>query len=298
MNIDDVNRAAAAYLANAEGAHAARLEFLKGIWAIQSELEGDVPSYAVPDTDSARDALATHQPLFLVSAPEIPADAFRGAVTRIASYVADHAGLEPAQAAALREADLASKLTDELIGEAVHDPDGFVDAAAALVAGGSDSPLATTTVAFVLLSALTPFLTNAALDAIGSLGEYTWSVWGSGDCPVCGSAAALGRMSESTDLKGGERTLWCSLCHSEWGFERMRCARCGSRTQDTLRYSYEESDPAHRLHLCDACHGYVKFTLQGELDKPLSMVVEEAASVTLDAIARSEGYTPTGSGAD
>ena len=61
-----------------------------------------------------------------------------------------------------------------------------------------------------------------------------------------------------------------------------------------LRYTYLEHDPAHRLHLCDECHGYARFVFEDELGKPVSMVVEDAVSTTLDAVARANGYTPEG----
>lgn len=294
MNIDDVNAAAEAYLKEADGPAATRLRFLMGVWSIQSEAEEGIPAYTAPQADSAREALATRQPLFLVSEPEVPAAPYRATVARIAGYVADEAGLDPAQAAALRDADLSAALTDDRIAGALRDPDGFVSAVAEEVSGDKEGALSTSTVAFLLMTALSPYVTGAAADALAVLGDFDWAIWGSGDCPVCGTAATLGRMSEGNDTTGAVRRLWCSLCHTEWGYERIRCTRCGTRTQEALRYTYEESDPAHRLHLCDTCHGYTKFTFEGELDKPLSMLVEDAASVTLDAIARSQGYAPTG----
>ncbi len=111
-----------------------------------------------------------------------------------------------------------------------------------------------------------------------------------------GSAAAMGSMGERTQTQGAQRTLWCGLCHAEWSCERIRCVRCGTRTPSSLRYSYLEGDSVHRLHLCEECHGYARFVFTDELDKPLSMVVEDAVSTTLDAVARTEGYTPEGDG--
>ncbi|MHB9003706.1 MAG: formate dehydrogenase accessory protein FdhE [Coriobacteriia bacterium] len=294
MNIEAVNRASDAYLKDTGTAVGARLNFLKGLWQIQSELEEGASPYTAPGAADSTDALATGQPLFLLSTPQIKTDALAAAVRRIADYVADNAGLEDDEVKALRDADFDSALTEDAVTHALSDIDGFIDTVAETLGVDAESPLSDVTLTFVLSSAITPFVTGAARSALDTLGTFQWTIWGSGDCPVCGSAAALGRVTEGSAQQGAERRLWCSACHAEWGYERIRCTRCGNRVQDELRYTYEESDPAHRLHVCDKCHGYIKFTIEGETDKPLVMVVEEAVSLELDAIARANGYTPTG----
>lgn len=296
MNIENVNRAADAYLAEAEGATAARLEFLKGLWALQAELAGSAPAHTLPDAEAARDALAGGHPIFSVVAPNVPADAFRDAVAQVVAYVIRTEVLEAGEAQTLSASDVPAAVADDAVGSAVADFDGFVSQVAASIrenAAGAVPSLAT--LAFVLHSALVPFLAEASSGAMAVVADFDWSVWGSGRCPVCGASAALGRMSESTKIQGSSRQLWCSQCHAEWRYERLRCARCGSRNQEKLRYAYDEADPVHRLHLCEQCHGYLKVTFEDATDKPVSMVVEEAASINLDAIARAEGYTATGS---
>lgn len=293
MDIEYINRAADAYLENAQGAAAARLEFLKGLWALQAALADSAPEYAAAEAGIARDALATGQPLFLASAPEVPADAYVDAIARIVAYILGAGVLNEIDAEALARADFASVITDATATSALRDFDGFVTDVCTTLSPNADG-VSKAAVAFVLHSALVPFLTGAAAASLEALGEMEWTVWGSGNCPVCGAAATMGRLSESTKLKGAERTLWCSQCHTEWTYERLRCVRCGSRAQDKLRYTYEENDPAHRLHLCDECHGYIKVTVVDDLTTPLSMPVEDAASITLDAIAHANGYSPTG----
>ncbi len=274
------------------------MTFLKGLWELQADLTPEAATYVVPEPEVARDALATGQPLFLVSAPVMPADALRTAIARIVAYVLDAKVLDETEHAVLANADIPAGVTDSMVESATRDFDEFVLAVSAALPADAENPAPSpATVAFVLHSAIVPFLTEASALALGVLGEFEWSIWDSGNCPVCGAAATMGLMGESTSLEGSSRTLWCSHCHAEWSFARMRCARCGSPAQDKLRYTYEESDPVHRLHLCDECHGYLKVTFVNEMRKPISMVVEEAASVTLDAIARANGYSVTGSDA-
>lgn len=294
--MDMVRRASDSYLESAEGSAAARLRFLGGLWAIQSGIEAIDRPYGVPDAETARDALVTGQPLFLVSTPIVPLADYTEAVTSVAAYVSEAAGLPEEQAEALKRADFAAAITDKRLECAVRKPDAFFAAVAAALGADGSSPLTYATVAFVLASALVPFLTGPSSRVREALGEADLRTWESGRCPVCGSAAALGRMGERTDRQGAERTLWCGLCHAEWGYERIRCVRCGIRNPSVLRYTYLEDDPAHRLHLCDECHGYARFVFDDEVGKPVSMVVEDAVSTTLDAVAHASGYTPEGDG--
>ena len=297
MNIDLVNRAADAYLADAEGATEARFAFMKGLWALQAELESTAPTHSAPDAETAREALVTGQPLFLVSPPAVSADAYRAAIARVVTHILEAAVLDETETNALAITDVPAAVTDSMVASAARDFSQFVgDVSTALQSVSKGGTPSKATLAFVLHTALVPFLAAASAASLEALGDIEWSIWGSGHCPVCGAAAALGRMSESTATQGAGRTLWCSRCHATWAYERIRCARCGSRKPDSLHYTYDEADPAHRVHLCDECHGYLKVTFENETDKPISMVVEEAASITLDAIALANGYT--GAGAD
>lgn len=293
MNIDIVNKVADAYLETAVGPDAERLRFLKGLWEIQSEAEQVERPYEAPDEAAAREALQGGKPLFLVAPPVVAAGEYVALVSRIATYAADFAGLPAEQADALRSVDFSAAITDERMATAVSAPQAFASAVMTDVIS-SEAALTPATVRFVLFSALVPFLTGPAAEALAAVGEAERGLWTVGTCPVCGSSAAMGRIGESTVLQGASRVLWCGLCHSEWAYDRLRCARCGTRDASSLRYSHVDGDPAHRMHLCDECHGYVKFVAMNDLRKPLSMLVEEAVTSRLDAIALENGYTATG----
>lgn len=293
MKIDVVKQVADAYLKTAEGTAASRLRFLTGLWEIQAEIEQAERAYEAPAGDAAREALAAGKPLFTLGAPEVPLEAYTAAVARIAAYTADNAGLDVSQAGALRATDFAAAITPELLAVAVSAPQRFVDETIAAL-GTDEEPLAPATAAFVLVSALVPFLTGPAAAALAAAGTVDRTVWSAGTCPVCGSPAAIGRVGESTSLQGADRTLWCGLCHTEWEYDRLRCVRCGTRVPESLHYSHVEEDPAHRLHLCSECHGYAKFVWLNDLDKRVAMVVEDAVTAPLDAIAVAEGYSATG----
>lgn len=281
---------------DADAGTAARLRFLDGVWRVQDEADVSGVSFSAPDVETGIDASATGQPLFLVSAPGLPRGAFLDTVERMAALVADTAGLPDEQVAALRQTDFRGVITDEMLVDAARRPEGFLREAAANLAGADGTDLSSATVLFVLSASLTPFVSGPAGQALEAVGDRGRQAWDQGSCPVCGSAAGMARMGEGTQQEGSRRVLWCALCHAEWPYERLRCARCGSRDQAALRYTFVDSDPVHRLHLCDTCHGYVKTTFEGELNRPLSMPVEDAVSTFLDAVAHENGYTASGDG--
>jgi FdhE protein len=294
--MDLVRQVTDTYLRTSTGSDVARVTFLRGIWQIQSRIQTAERLYDAPDSETAREALVTGQPLFLARPPIVPLAEYSQAVSLIVAYTADEAGLPAEKVEALRQADFLSALDQQQLDVAYRSPETFVAEVVAKMearAGGAPTP---STSAFVLVTALVPFLIEPSQTALASLGDFDRNAWGHGNCPVCGNPAAMGRMGESTHLKGAERTLWCGICHAEWSYERIRCVRCGSRNPDQLRYSYVDGDPAHRVHLCDECHGYTKFAFVDDLDMPVSMVVEDAVSATLDAVALENGYTSTGNG--
>ena len=296
MNMDLVNKVSEAYLKTSEGADAVRLRFFLGVREIQSRIEARDRPYDAPSTDAAREALSAGRPLFDVSVPAVPVAEYLDALAEIARYTSEAAGLADDQAEALRDADFAGAIDAEMLAGAVGSPGGFVAEVASRLGARVSAPLTPATVAFVLISALVPFLTGPSKVALSVLGDSRSHAERTGVCPVCGAAASLGRVGESTKLQGAERVLWCGICHAEWGYERLRCVRCGSGDPNKLRYTHIEGDAAHRVHLCDDCHGYTRFVFVDELDKPVAMAVEDAVAGRLDAVAIELGYTATGDG--
>ena len=294
--MDLIHQVTEAYLQTAEGSEAGRLRFLEGLWEIQSRVEAVDRPYVAPEPDAAREAYVTGQPLFLVSPPEVPLGEYLEAVSQVARHASEMTGLPAPQGSALADADFASAVDAERLAAAVNSPDEFVTQVASQLGAQPEGPLTPAAVAFVLVSALVPFLTTPSSAACRSLGAQDPTALTSGHCPACGASATMGRVGESTKLKGAERVLWCGLCHAEWNYERIRCVRCGTRNPDNLRYTHVEGDSAHRVHLCDECHGYTRFVFVDDLDKPVSMVVEDAVTATLDAVASNGGYTATGDG--
>lgn len=287
--MESLKKACSAYLETVGGAPAERLRFLEGLW---DAVQGQTPSieYEPADRTAAEQALVSGQPLMLLAPVDIALEPLCEMVDAVSAYVRDSGVLPSEQNDALGRATFHAAISKN-IGLAGTRPAEFIAVTADALAT-EDAALERVTSAFVLQAALKAFIAGPAKNATDALGDFDWHIWGSGDCPVCGTPAAMGRMGESTPHRGGDRTLWCALCDAEWRFDRLRCARCGSRTIERLRYTHEESDPAHRAHLCDECKGYLKVTFLGDLKQPFSFPVEDAVTAELDAVARSAGYSP------
>jgi FdhE protein len=266
---------------------AARLDFFERLWGLQDEIAQDAPAWDVPDEETVREALATGQPAILVSMPGLPLTDFADAVRRISKLASEEESIDESLRDFLTDADLAGTVEGEALERALEDFDGFCDDVAGSVDAADD---ARAIVEFVLFSAATPFLSAAVSGIDDMLGTIDRDVWSSGTCPVCGTPAAIGRIIDAGELEGDVRLLTCGLCRAEWAYDRLRCARCGTRDHSKLRYLFEESDPAHRVHVCEACHGYLKVTDEREAGRQVVPIVEDTVTTLLDAIAKDRGY--------
>jgi FdhE protein len=88
----------------------------------------------------------------------------------------------------------------------------------------------------------------------------------------------------------GRRSLACSLCHTEWVFERLRCPFCDNTDQVQLRYFTVNGDIVHRVGCCDRCRRYIKTVDERTSVGPANLLLEDVATVHLDALAQQQGY--------
>jgi FdhE protein len=89
----------------------------------------------------------------------------------------------------------------------------------------------------------------------------------------------------------GRRILECYLCGTQWAFKRLRCPFCGNEDHKTLGYLFLDGDSC-RIDKCDNCKRYIK-TLderKSTQDQPLSLLVQDVATLYLDILAIREGY--------
>lgn len=292
---DSARAKAAARYATARPDLAHQLEFFTRIWAIQDKYEAKAAAFEPPTADDAARALRQHQTLLSLTEATVPLEEYRGAVREIAKVVAEDAGLPAEQAAALTEKDLGDAVSEAALAEVLTGFDVFVTSVAASL---DDERLGEPLLSFILTEALTPFLRSAASKAMKAAGKFDWLQWDSGLCPACGTPSSSSVVRDEGELQGGRRWLSCPLCRAEWEYARVRCVRCGIRSQTDLEYLFDIEDPGHRVHTCKNCHGYGLVAFEKELKTIAIPEVEEIVMVRLETAARERGFTPLGDKTD
>jgi FdhE protein len=107
-------------------------------------------------------------------------------------------------------------------------------------------------------------------------------------CPTCGSLPAMGRLEKEV----GQRFLWCSVCNNQWQFHRLQCPFCLNADQTRLRYFFTDEASPYRVDVCDNCLRYLKTVDERKLEseRQAVMSVEELLTLSLDDLAKNEGY--------
>lgn len=137
--------------------------------------------------------------------------------------------------------------------------------------------------AFLLQIVLSPFFEKAAEPYKEWIAKASWR---RGICPICGSEPVMARLTRPE----GRRVLTCSLCYTEWVFDRMRCPFCGNESVSEFNYFTVDDDKTHRVDCCDHCQRYLKTVDERLLTYPLNMRVENVITARLDTIANEQGY--------
>jgi len=268
-----------------------QLEFFTSLWDAQDEIAEGAAPYEPSGQEDGETALGQGRTLFSLSAPEIPLEPYREAVRRIAALMAERAGLPEPQTTALEEVDLGAAVSPGALEAMLSGVDVFVTEVAK---AADDERLTEALLTFILTGAATPFLRAPAKTAVASVGKFDWLQWNSGVCPACGTPASSASINDEGELHGGRRWLSCPTCRTLWEYPRIRCARCGTRTQTDLEYLFDDEDPGHRLHLCKNCHGYLPVAVEKELKILVVPEVEEVVMVPLETVAADRGYSPLG----
>lgn len=163
MNLEMATKAVDAYLEDANEAEAARLRFFLGLWEVQGGIAVADAPYEPIGPRAALELLSSGRHIFEVNSPAIGRDEYLDAISRVAHYVRDMAGLSERQQEGLAAMDFSALISDEDIATAAKSPSAFVSG---VVGRASDTldhgGLTSTTLAFVLILALTPFLVRSA----------------------------------------------------------------------------------------------------------------------------------------
>jgi hypothetical protein len=134
----------------------------------------------------------------------------------------------------------------------------------------------------VLALAMRPFLSRCAevLQQRPELADWTHP-----HCALCGGEPELAVITPSA-----ERHLICGRCTLRWKFEPLTCPYClnSNRSQIT---SFATTDGQYRVYACDVCHRYLKAYDGRRATRPVMPMVDNVATLPLDAAAIQRGYT-------
>ena len=113
--------------------------------------------------------------------------------------------------------------------------------------------------------------------------------WTQNFCFVCGGPPQVAVLRDLPDALG-RRSLMCSMCATEWRFQRLTCPHCGETEADKLPVHTAESIAHVRVDACTTCSRYIK-TVDLRKDGTAVPLVDELAAVELDIWAQEQGLT-------
>ena len=137
---------------------------------------------------------------------------------------------------------------------------------------------------FYARALLEPIVTSIALADSGEPADWTQNF-----CFACGSVPQVAVLRDLPDAVG-RRSLLCSMCATEWRFQRLTCLHCGETEADKLPVHTAESIAHVRVDACTTCSRYIK-TVDLRKEGNAVPLVDELAAVELDIWAQEHGLT-------
>jgi formate dehydrogenase maturation protein FdhE len=134
----------------------------------------------------------------------------------------------------------------------------------------------------VLALAMRPWLTRCA-EVLQQRSEL--ALWTHPHCALCGSEPDLAVITPAA-----ERHLICGRCALRWKFETLTCPYCRNADRSRIT-SFATPDGQYRVYACDSCHRYLKAYDGRRAARPVMPVVDNVATLPLDAYAMQRGYS-------
>ena len=131
---------------------------------------------------------------------------------------------------------------------------------------------------------LEPVITSIAQADSGQPTDWTQNF-----CFVCGGPPQVAVLRDLPDALG-RRSLMCSMCATEWRFQRLTCPHCGETEAEKLPVHTAESIAHVRVDACSTCSRYIK-TVDLRKRGDAVPLVDELAAVELDIWAQEQGLT-------
>ena len=290
MNLKLIDRVIKSYNDELSEGDMKRLEFFYGLWEDMDRWsKGPTTAekhYTVPSEEQLEEAWIASKPVFSFAPPKLSKERFAAICYSLREYVCEQGGLPEEDAKAFREVNFRTIVEQGDMELAATDPEAFIGGLLSNAYVQEVPDAAAHMVALVGMLALRVDLELVAKEVVKRQRSINKMNHNPLTCPVCGSAPALAKVGGDSPTDGRGRTLYCQQCGTEWAFERIRCARCGSQNPQHLHYFNVEGDEAHRIYKCDECGGYTRTVFMEDALRPFSFEVEEVVTARLDAIAR------------
>ena len=136
----------------------------------------------------------------------------------------------------------------------------------------------------VLALAMRPFLSRAA-EVLQQRSDL--ALWTHPHCALCGGAPDFAVITPAA-----ERHLICSRCSLRWKFEPLTCPFCGNNDRSQITsFAARLADNDYRVYACDVCRRFLKAFDARRATRPVMPVVDNVATLALDAAAIQRGYT-------
>ncbi|GAB7024524.1 formate dehydrogenase accessory protein FdhE [Salidesulfovibrio brasiliensis] len=139
--------------------------------------------------------------------------------------------------------------------------------------------------AFLTRSALEPSLTAVSETLAERLASHEGARM-SGSCPICGSLPLISRL----EGKQGFRFATCSHCRHEYRVRRIACLLCDEGDHEKLTFFTVKEEPGYRVDVCKTCGNYMKTIDFREMDRKVLPILDDLDSLSLDFVARENGY--------
>lgn len=287
MNLKQIDAALKGYDGSVDEATAARLAFFRRLWGVLTPCadRADARAYEPPSASRLRVLRRTGETVFSEAPVDVDASLFAEALELLSACVLEHEGFSSGFRAALERVRWDRVLAASPLSVAGRDPASYFEALAdVLVDDGMETGDARTAAILASL-ALRSQLEAAAAKAVEAIERAKAHEPYPISCPVCGGSPSVGCVGGESVTSGRGKTLWCPQCGATWEFERVRCARCGTRNQAHLHYFNIEGDEAHRLCTCDECGDYLRTVFVDDALGSFSFEVEDVVMARLDAVA-------------
>lgn len=289
MNLKFIDRVIKAYEADLPEDDMKRLKFFYGLWEDMDRWsKGPTTAdkhYAVPSAEELEEAWIADKPVFSFAPAKLSKERFAAICYSLREYVCDEGLLAEEDADALHKVNFRTLVEQADMELAATDPEAFVGG---LLSNAYEREIPATAAHMVALIGMLALRVDLELVAKAVLKEQrkiNKMNHNPKKCPMCGSTPALSKVGGESPTEGRGRTLYCQQCGTEWAYERIRCAHCGTQNSQHLHYFNVEGDDAHRIYKCDECGGYTRTVFVEDALRPFSYEVEEVVTAKLDAIA-------------